>query len=60
MTDKITTSEIGKAIIRAKGEEIEVPIRTETTVYHDGRQDVTLRLPSLSTIAGAENGKRDI
>lgn len=48
------------AKIRILGKTVEVPMRVETTIHDDGRKDVNIHLPSLSTIAGQENGKRDI
>ena len=53
--------EFGYAKLRLGGKEIEVPMRTETVKHDDGRQDVAIHLPSLSTIiAGTEDGKRNL
>lgn len=52
--------EHSKAKITILGKVVEVPMVTETIKHDDNRQDVVIHLPTLSTIAGEQNGKRDI
>ena len=47
MEEPIVTIEHGTAKVNGK----EVPMITETTIHANGRQDVKLHLPALSTIA---------
>lgn len=51
MTEPIITIEESMATVRMRGKEVQVPMKTETIKYEDGRQDIKIHLPVLSTIA---------
>lgn len=51
--------EDGYAKVKILGKVVEIPVRTVTTIHENGRQDVNVHLPNLTTITkdeGNSNG----
>ncbi len=48
------TLEDGVVIVTLGGKSLEVPIKTETVKHDDGKQDVTIHIPSLTTLSTGE------